>query len=260
MKVLYVFVSFMFIGGYFPLAGEAQRVEFPDRPTGYVNDFVGLLTEQDRNTIASLAAELDQKSSVQLAIVTVETTIPETIEEYALRLFEKWGIGQEGKDNGVLLLVAYADRAVRIEVGYDLEGVLTDAISKRIIDREIIPYFKAGNFSQGVVRGSTGIVGLVAASYGISIQAPIKESIPHSALADSKISLEKNIGALLILIYLLAFIWLYFWTCYRSYRGYGYWWRGGYSGGGFSTGGFRGGGFGGFGGGRSGGGGASGRW
>ena len=104
-KLLIVLLGSLFIGAAFP------------NPKGYVNDYAGIISSQTRDTIRSLAYELQQKSGAQLAVVIVKTLDGLDIESYAWQLFEKWGIGEKGKDAGVLLLVSPRDRKVRIEVG-----------------------------------------------------------------------------------------------------------------------------------------------
>ncbi|HLD29465.1 MAG TPA: TPM domain-containing protein, partial [bacterium] len=97
--------------------------DFPS-PKGYVNDFAELLGPESSGIIHNLSLELEQKSGAQFALATVKSLEGEAIENYAWNLFEKWGIGEKGKDTGVLLLVAPAERKVRIEVGYGFEGAI----------------------------------------------------------------------------------------------------------------------------------------
>ena len=123
--------------------------------TGRVVDNAGLI---DPATKAALTAKLEafeKKSSDQIVVATVPTLNGEPIENYANRLFRAWGLGQGGENNGVLLLVAKNDRKMRIEVGYGLEGTLTDLHSKLIIDNTMVPAFRAGDFSGGISGPST---------------------------------------------------------------------------------------------------------
>ncbi len=105
----------------------------PGTPNGYVNDFADVLTTEQEKTLSDLVHEHRLRTSDEIAIVTVSSTAEESIEQYAVKLFEEWGIGRQDQDNGVLLLLAVSDRKLRIEVGYGLESVLTDARSARII-------------------------------------------------------------------------------------------------------------------------------
>ncbi|HHY38107.1 MAG TPA: TPM domain-containing protein, partial [Clostridia bacterium] len=104
--------------------------EFP-QPTGFVNDYAGVLSPKDLADLNSLAEVIKGKTGAELAAAIVETTSPLEPKEYAVRLFEHWKIGEKGKDNGVLVLIALKERRVEVEVGYGLEGVLTDAVTGR---------------------------------------------------------------------------------------------------------------------------------
>ncbi|OGO17872.1 MAG: hypothetical protein A2Z02_01275 [Chloroflexi bacterium RBG_16_48_7] len=132
--------------------GIALAVTYPDYQ-GYVNDFAGLLPADNRTQLETQLARLDKDTTVQIAVVTINSLEGNTVEEYAVALFEKWKIGQKGKDNGILLLVAKEDRKLRIEVGYGLEAIITDGRAGRIRDNDILPYFKKDDYTQGIVRG-----------------------------------------------------------------------------------------------------------
>lgn len=133
----------------------------PGKPTGYVNDFAKIL---DATTIQSLEDRLQRveaSNGSEIVVVTVPSLGDETVETYAVKLFEEWGIGKKGIDNGLLFLVAPNDRELKIETGYGMEGVLTDLEAGRIIDNDVIPYFKTGDYSGGIVAGVDTIVGIV---------------------------------------------------------------------------------------------------
>lgn len=126
--------------------------------TGRVVDQAGVLSSGVRASLAAKLADLEQKSSIQLVVATVASLEGEEIEPYANDLFRAWKLGAAVKSNGVLLLVAPKDHRVRIEVGYGLEGTLTDAISKLIIVNAIAPRFKTNDFDGGVTRGVDDII------------------------------------------------------------------------------------------------------
>ncbi len=205
----------------------------------------------------------EEKSTAQIAVLTVKTAGDYSIEEYALEVFEKWKPGQKGKDNGVLLVVAVEDRAVKIEVGYGLEGVLTDTKCGLIIRNFILPEFRQNNYSGGI-ESAVKMLG--------SYLDGDEESVAQlKALEEKRDADESDIGALIPFICWIIFILIIVISNIKGGKGGG----GGHSGGGFTGGGFGGGfngryggggfggghgGFGGGGGGRSGGGGASGRW
>ena len=139
----------------------AQSLTFPQQ-TGRVTDEAGILDAATRAALVQKLAALEAKTTDQLFVATVKSLQGTSIEDYANRLFRQWGIGQKGKNNGVLLLVAPTDRKVRIEVGYGLEGTLTDAASKLIIENSIIPRFRANDLPGGITRGVDNLVGLLS--------------------------------------------------------------------------------------------------
>ena len=244
------FIIFFFIS-----IASCTGENFPSRPQGYVSDFAGVLSDQQKMRIESFSAELEKKTTAQMAVLTISSVKPDTIEQYAVNLFEKWGIGKKGEDNGVLLLVAVSDRDLRIEVGYGLEGALTDATSKIIIERYIVPYFKQGLYGEGIDSGVSAIISVIAKFYGVEVTR--RENEIHNVLEKSRSS-GMTLGnllffAILLILFILnprLFLYMILFSAMGGGRR-GYWSGGG---GGY------GGGFGGFGGGMSGGGGASGRW
>jgi len=121
--------------------------------TGRIVDQAGLLQPADAAAITNDLADLEQRSTDQVAVVTLNSLQDYTIEDYGYQLGRKWGIGQKGKDNGVLLIVAPHERKVRIEVGRGLEPILTDAMSKLIIENAILPEFRRGDFAGGIKAG-----------------------------------------------------------------------------------------------------------
>ena len=253
-RVFFLYAAAALSGALSPVAW-AQN--YPPTPQGYVSDFAGVIGSADEASMSRLARELEDKTTDQLAVVTIKSARPETIEGYAVELFKRWGIGRKGKDNGVLLLAAVQDREVRIETGYGLEGTLTDLVCGKIIRDVMIPLFKSGQNSNGIKEGAIAIVSVLANAHGIRITGQEDRYAQDLQNADEVPPIWLIIFALLMLWFISRFFWVPLM--------YGGWstggrdgWRssGGFSGGG---GGF-GGGFGGFGGGMSGGGGASGHW
>ena len=119
-------------------------------------------TEQQ---LESVLADLEQEESTQLAVLTIPSLAGENLEEYSLKVAESWGLGQKGRDNGALLLIVKNDRKLRIEVGYGLEGRLTDLVSGRIIRDIITPRFRNGNFDQGVIDGVGAMIAAVRGEF-----------------------------------------------------------------------------------------------
>jgi Beta-propeller domains of methanol dehydrogenase type len=138
----------------------ALALDFPVL-TGRVVDQADVLSPAVRTDVAAQSKELEEKSGIQLVVATVPSLQGSDIETFANQLFRAWELGQAQKNNGVLLLVAPNERKVRIEVGYGLEGTLTDALASAIISGAIVPHFKRGDFSGGVEGGVHGIVAVL---------------------------------------------------------------------------------------------------
>lgn len=260
-----------------------------------VTDLTGTLSAQQRDALEQTLAEFEKRKGAQIAVLMVPTTQPETIEQYAVRVEEAWKLGRKGVDDSALLVVAKNDRRLHIEVGYGLEGALPDAIAKRIIDHDITPRFKQGDFYGGIRAGVDRIMRVVEGEKlpPPAVHGPASLPIhPGGLLAVFMFVMIAGtalraffgrfvgaglgagvaafvgwtlIGSLAIAIAaaVLAFLFLLMGGMGSGYRragwGGGPWMGGGFGGGGFGGGGFGGGGFSG-GGGGSGGGGASGSW
>jgi uncharacterized protein len=215
--------------------------------SGRVVDLAHLLDQSATDRITAELASFEQQKGIQLVVVTLPDLQGYTIEDWGLALGRGWKIGQAGKDNGVVLLVAPKDRELRIEVGYGLEGDLPDATADQIIRGVIIPYFREGQMAQGVEAGVQAIIrDLGGKLEGGDVAPPERPAEGHSPLA------------VVIGVVIFLFV-MYLRFRRRGFRG-GYYPYGGFgrSSGGGSSGGFSGGFSGG--GGSFGGGGASGRW
>lgn len=129
----------------------------PSTPTGFVNDYAKILSPAEQQLLEQQIKAFEGQTTHEISVVTISSLAGDTIEHYANELFTDWGIGKNGVDNGVLLLVALEDKKVRIEVGYGLEGALTDAESKYIIDTVIIPFFKNNQYATGIEAGVESI-------------------------------------------------------------------------------------------------------
>jgi len=129
--------------------------------TGRVVDQTGTLSSGDIAGLTQTLKDLETRKGSQIAVLIVPTTEPETIEQYSIRVAEAWKIGRKKIDDGALLVVARNDRHLRIEVGYGLEGSLTDATTKRIIDEDITPKFKAGDFAGGITAGVNRMIRVI---------------------------------------------------------------------------------------------------
>jgi uncharacterized protein len=232
--------------------GAAWAQTAPNFPalTGRVVDKANVISPEQRASLEGKLKALEDKSGIQLVVATVSSLDGQEIEPYANQLFRAWKIGEEKKNNGVLFLVAPKEHRVRIEVGYGLEGTLTDATSKIIIANAVAPRFKSGDFDGGVSRGVDDVIATLTTDASEWQKRPALRAEDQATLVDT----------LAPFLFLAIFIFIS-WRISRHGGG----WGGGAiftSIGGFGGGGSLGGGGGGFfgGGGSSGGGGASGSW
>ena len=149
------------------LLGIPAAVAAPQFPTltGRVVDQAGLLSEAATSGLEQLLARHETETSNQVVVVTLTSLQGYDIADYGYQLGRHWGIGQKQRDNGVILIVAPAERRVRIEVGYGLEGVLTDALSNNIIQTQILPPFRQQKYEAGIVAGVQAILAAIAGSY-----------------------------------------------------------------------------------------------
>ena len=248
-------LSFFFCLFAFYVAAGLDAQALP-RPTGSVNDFARVMRPEDVRAIETLAATVRQRTGAQIAVVTVQSFEQfgfGSIDEFSIALAESWGVGQRGEDNGVILILAMAERRVRIEVGYGLEGAIPDSVAGRIIDTAVLPAFQAGNFSLGLVRGTNSIAGIIAREHGIDPADFNLRVTPQSSYAPAI-----GVGSLLPMMILFILLrgrmlpFLLLSGMARRRRGFGSGSFGGSFGGGFGGGfggrGFVGGGFGGGGG------------
>ena len=246
VAILLVFVAF---------TSWAQTPTYP-KPLGYVNDYAHILSASRKEAISAVCQELETKTTAQIAITTVESTYPESIDTYAVNLFSRWGVGRRGKDNGLLIVVAKKDKKVWIEVGYGLEGIIPDAFAHYVYSKQLVPAFRKGAHGEGLLAATTIFAKKIADEKGVKLSSLSSIAQRNYPLQTVKSSLGKRIFSGIISFLFFIFILIFFGPLGLLFFGLGS--RGGYwSGGG--SGGF-GGGFGGFGGGSCGGGGAGGGW
>jgi uncharacterized protein len=238
---------------------------FPEKPNQLVNDYTQTLSPEQINQLEQKLVAFNDSTSTQIAVVLIKSLEGYDVADYGVRLAEAWGIGGAKNNNGVLLLISLGDRKVTIQTGYGVEGALPDAITKRIIEREITPNFKTGDYFSGLDQGTNAIISYTKGEY--------KNDAPKKKARKS----GSGIGFIffMIIIILLAikkggggseviggrgsaspFWWLLMGSQLGRGNSGGF---DGFSGGGGGFGG-GGGGFGGFGGGSFGGGGSSGSW
>lgn len=252
-------VLFVLLGSFFSLYGQ----NLPEAPNQLVTDYTGTLSAGETQALEQKLLAFEDTTSTQIAVVLVKTTDGYDIADYAVRLAQKWGVGGKKYDNGVMLLAAIDDRAVTIQTGYGMEGILPDIIAHRIIQHEIRPDFSRQRYYQGIDAATDAIIAYTKGEYK----------------ADPRDRQGKGEGLPVMLIVFIAIILISLISKGGGGGGRGgrvmtgkgasdvFWWsllsgmgRGGGGGSGGFGGGSSGGGFGGFGGGGFGGGGASGRW
>jgi len=248
--VIVVFVS----------SSPASTPQPPATPRDYVVDLAGVIPEEVQARLNAYLKELEQKTTAQVLVLTVQSLDGQSIEEFAFKTKEDWKLGQKGKDNGVLIVVAVKDRKYRLEIGYGLESVLPDSMVGSIGREYLVPYFRKGDYGAGIYAATLAVANTIASDQGVQISG-----MPGMAAQPRTVSGGKPLGAFQAIM-VVAFIVIAFILCIThprqcfflllvSQMGSG---RGGWSGG---DGGFGGGGsFGGGGGGSGGGGGASGGW
>lgn len=251
-------------------AAVAVGVELPSA-AGPVTDLAGILDGGTRARLRELIGEVQARTGAEIAILTVPSTAPEPIQAYSVAVFDRWKIGKRGQDNGLLFVVAVRDRRLWITTGYGLEGILPDGKVGEIRDRDIVPFFRAGRYAEGILRGTEALARVILAQggEGSSGGRPVRR---RGATGGGSTGILLAIFVLLVLFSAglsaadrqaavrgrrrRSGFWGPFW--FGSGGGmFGGWTvgSGGWSGGGFSAGGF-----GGFGGGSTGGGGAGGSW
>jgi uncharacterized protein len=239
----------------------AVTPEPPSVPKTYIVDLAGIVQKQYNTKLTAYLKELEQKTTAQVIVLTVQSLDGEDMFGFAQRMFEKWKPGQKGKNNGLLIVVSLKDRKYRFQTGYGLEGALPDSKLGSIGRDYMVPYFRKGDYGGGIFSASLVIIRAIAAEQGVEITG-----MPKPKAAAKKASDLDDIPwpALIAMIMVPALAVLFFMKRAMSGRsgGGGYWGGPGF-GGGFGGGGFGGGGdsgFGGGGGGDSGGGGAGGDW
>lgn len=234
--------------------------DFPEKPNTLVNDYANVLSSDQKQSLENKLVTFNDSSSTQIAVAILKSVGDYDINEYAVELGRKWGVGQSGKNNGIMIVVAVGDRKISIQTGYGLEGALPDIYAKRIIDNDIKPNFRAGNYYAGLDEATTSIIKYTRGEY--------KNDNPK---ASSKKGGSGSIVIIIIIVIVIIIIMrkgggggseviggrgasnALFWAMLFGSGG-------GRSSGGWGGGSSGGGGFGGFGGGSFGGGGSSGSW
>lgn len=177
----------------------------------FVNDFADVMTDEDIETIYSKGVALNEKTTAQAVVITVESLDGEPVEEYALGIGREWGVGTEEDDNGIVVLLSEQDREVYIAVGYGLEGALNDSKVGRIIDNYGMSYFAANDFSTGITQIYNCVVNEIYIEYGIEPEegytpvAVLPKSTAEEETSASKVIISWLILIALVSLYVLIF-------------------------------------------------------
>ncbi len=236
------------------LSAKTIYAENIPKPDGWVNDYAGVVSVEDRGKITSIITELEQKTGAEIFVVTIKSMAPYDEQSYARIYFDSWKPGKKGKDNGVLVLLAIKERRWRIEAGYGIEGILPDGRCGQIGRDYMVPYFKNGEYGKGLYRGIAAMASVIADDAKITLN--------NAEVKNVSISTDSSPMPIELLLFVFIFIIPIAMSIararYHRKGNKGYWTTGGFGGGGFG-GGFGGGGFGGggFGGGGGGGGGGA---
>lgn len=195
MPKKWLFVLTLFI--LFTSACLAQNLP---SPVGWVNDFAGVISLDDKARLNSLIEELEEKTGSEIAVVTVNSISPYGEIEYARLLFDGWKLGKKGKDNGVLVLLAIKERLWRIETGYGVEGILPDGLCGQIGRDYMVPYFRNGQYSKGLY-------------YGVAAIAKVISQDAKTDIANLEgIKLNKPSSSVPLPMYFFAFIFFFIWN------------------------------------------------
>lgn len=159
-------ICLLFVFLFLPLSVSAKDIP---QPQGWVNDFASVISSEYRNKLTDLIQGLEDKTSAEIAVITVNSIAPYDEKEYARLIFDKWRPGKKGKDNGVLVLLAVKERRWRIETGYGVEGVLPDSLCGEIGRNYMVPYFKEAKYGEGLYYGVTAIAQAIAKDAKIAI-------------------------------------------------------------------------------------------
>ena len=238
------------------VSGDEVRIPSPQ---GSVSDFAGIISTSTRQQLTNLLQELKEKTSAEIAVVTVDTTQPLSTFDYAMKIAETWKPGAKGQDNGVVFLVAVKDQKMFIVTGYGVEGALPDGKVGAIQDEYIVPAFKRGEYARGIFDGVRVMASVVAQEYGVTLTGVPSYSV--RARGSRTGEFDPTLGLLLAFIVFSLLLASFTGTRRSRYTRFGggrpYGGHRGGFGGGFGG---NGGGFGGFGGGGFGGGGAGRDW
>jgi uncharacterized protein len=162
-------VTFILLFSFFVCSASASTPEPPEIPRDYVVDLAGVVPEEIQVRLNAYLKELEQKTTAQVLVLTVQSLDGQSIEEFSVDTFKRWKLGQKGKDNGVLIVISEKDRKYRLEIGYGLESVLPDSLVGSIGRDYLVPYFKKGDYGSGVYTATVVVANTIASHEGVQI-------------------------------------------------------------------------------------------
>jgi uncharacterized protein len=254
LRFKFFFLLLLILASCAPAISAVVRV--PPHPPNYVVDLAGIVDGNAETALNSYLKELELKTSAQMVVLTITSLDGESLEEFSINLaHDQWKLGRKGKDNGLLLLVAVQDKKYRFEVGYGLEAILPDSLVGSIGRQYLVPYFKKGDYSTGILTSTIAVINVIATDAGVTLGDLPRMEVRQGSKKVGATDLSP-MGKFFSLLFFIAMIYFFikhprlaFFLLMMSMMGGGR--RSGWSGGG---------GFGGGGGGGFGGGGASGGW
>jgi len=258
-------ILFILLFGAYAAVAWAVTPPLPAHPSQYVVDLAGVLDAGTQARLNAMLRDLETGTTAQVVVLTLNSLEGEPIDSFSHQTAVKWGIGQKGKDNGVLITVAVKDRKYRLEVGYGLEAILPDSLVGSIGRESLAPHFKKGDFAGGIVAAVTGIAKIISRGQAGGQAGTVTGGEPGDSAAPKAGTPSANIPGLVValafIIIMLTLVVLMARRIFRTIKrgGGGFWFSGGSSDSGWSSGGSDSGGFS-SGGGDFGGGGSSGDW
>lgn len=195
------------LAGLWLALGSLAWAGMPAKPLGRVSDFAEVISENQETQLAGLLDYISASQGAEILVATVASLDGQDVDSYANQLFNQWGIGDKEKDNGVLFLIAPNDRKVRIEVGYGLEPVLTDGRCGRILDEQVLPAFKTGDYGRGALNGCTQIMNFLMNRDSLEAEpGPNRPSLPAASSDEPSWQMKVGIVLFFALFITLGFL------------------------------------------------------
>lgn len=211
---LFLFISILLSS---PFAASFS-LAIPASPEARVNDYAGILSEDTKAAVEAYLADLESRTGIQVVVAAFPSLEGESLEDYSIRLAEKWKIGRKGKDNGVILVIFKQERKLRIEVGYGLEDKLPDATASYIIRNVIAPYFKAGDYDSGVRAGVQAIAKTISGESTGEVETPSGTSGEFTIDKEKLVKIGVIVLCILAILFLLDILrFFYYMSGHRNY-------------------------------------------